>query len=170
MLSRRRLDTCSAARGVAAAVVLALLSATGLEASAAARPPNVVFFLADDLGYADVGCFGSPTIRTPNIDALASGGKRFTSFYAPASICSPSRAGFLTGRLPIRSGVFTALEYPFDNVPRVFFPVSFGSLPDTEITIPGQLKQAGYASAIIGKWHLGHYNDSLPTYQSFGVC
>src|SRR5215217_6045195 len=84
--------------------VPALLAA--LPALAADRPPNVVIILADDLGYGDLGCYGHPTIRTPHLDRLASQGMRLTSYYAPAPVCSPSRAGLLTGRIPSRLGVY----------------------------------------------------------------
>src|ERR1700743_1300032 len=71
----------------------------------AANPPNIVIILADDMGYGDLGCYGHPTIRTPNLDRMAAGGMRFTDFYVAAPVCTPSRAGLMTGRLPIRSGM-----------------------------------------------------------------
>ncbi|MEE2888340.1 MAG: sulfatase-like hydrolase/transferase, partial [Planctomycetota bacterium] len=114
-----------------------------------ARPPNFIVLFADDLGYGDLGCFGHPTIRTPNLDRMAREGMRFTQFYAAASVCTPSRAGLLTGRLPIRSGMCSSRR-------RVLFPNSKGGLPATEITIAEALRERGYATACIGKWHLGH--------------
>ncbi len=122
--------------------------------------PNFVIIFCDDLGYGDIGAFGHPTINTPNLDRLASEGQRWTSFYVAASVCTPSRAGLLTGRLPIRSGMC-------DDRHRVLFPNSFGGLPQSEITIARALKQAGYTTACIGKWHLGHLPEYLPTNHGF---
>ena len=87
------------------------------------QPPNVVIILADDLGYGDLGCYGHPTIRTPRLDRMAAEGKRLTDFYAAASVCTPSRAALLTGRLPVRTGMSPATSR------RVLFPDSAGGLP-----------------------------------------
>jgi len=122
--------------------------------------PNFVIIFCDDLGYGDIGAFGHPTIRTPNLDRLASEGQRWTSFYVAASVCTPSRAGLMTGRLPIRSGMC-------DDRHRVLFPNSFGGLPQSEITVASALKQAGYTTACVGKWHLGHLPEYLPTNHGF---
>lgn len=111
-----------------------------------ARPPNVVIILADDLGYGDIGSYGQKRIRTPHIDALAKQGIRLTDFYAAANICTPSRAGLLTGRYPIRTGLGVEVIQAKDT----------NGLPLNEITLAEALKPAGYVSAIIGKWHLGH--------------
>jgi arylsulfatase A len=135
-------------------------------ASVSGRPPNFVLFFADDMGYGDAGCYGHPTILTPNIDSLARSGMKFTQFYSAYPICTPSRSGLLTGRLPIRSGIYTAYDWPVDMAFRVFLPISEGGLPATEITIPQVLKNANYTSALIGKWHLGHVN-SMPTQRGF---
>ncbi len=119
----------------------------------AERPPgkpNFVVILADDLGYGDLGCYGHPSIRTPNLDRMAAEGLRFTDFYAAAEVCTPSRAALLTGRYPIRSGMC------HDRF-RVLRRISLGGLPQEEITIAETLKGAGYATACIGKWHLGNY-------------
>jgi len=123
------------------------------------RPPNIVVVFADDLGYGDLSSFGHPTIHTPNLDQMAREGQKWTNFYASASVCTPSRAGLLTGRHPVRSGV--------NGHPRVFFEWSDGGLPPREVTIAEGLKQAGYATACIGKWHLGHHEKYLPTNQGF---
>ena len=136
-----------------------LLAATGARAGAA--PPNVVIIFADDLGYGDLGCYGHPTIRTPHLDRMASEGQRWTNFYSASSVCTPSRAALLTGRLPIRSGMN---EHPKGAV---LFPDSLGGLPPGEITIAEILKPRGYATAAIGKWHLGHRPQYLPTKQGF---
>jgi arylsulfatase len=109
-----------------------------------AQKPNFVVILADDLGYGDLGSYGSKTIRTPRLDRMAAEGVRFTSFYAGAPFCSPSRAALLTGRYPIRAGV-----------PNVLFPTETTGLPPSEVTIAEMLKPTGYATAAIGKWHLG---------------
>ncbi|MEL7499789.1 MAG: sulfatase [Planctomycetota bacterium] len=126
------------------------------------RPPNVVFILCDDLGYGDLGCYGHPTIETPRLDQMAREGQRWTSFYAPASVCSPSRAGCLTGRLPIRSGCAGG-----DNRRLVFFDDCDQGMPQNEITIAEVLGDVGYRSICIGKWHLGHLPEFLPTAQGF---
>lgn len=102
----------------------------------------------------DLGSFGSPNIRTTALDRMAEQGAKLTQFYTQP-LCSPSRASLLTGRLPIRTGIYTNESYPLDEVFRVFYPVSSGCLPSTEVTLPELLHQAGYYSALIGKWHLG---------------
>ena len=111
---------------------------------ATAEQPNFVVIFADDLGYGDLGVYGSATIRTPNLDRMAAEGMRFTDFYATAPFCSPSRASLLTGRYPVRAGV-----------PYVLFPTELTGLPPAEITIAEILSDEGYATAAIGKWHLG---------------
>eukprot|EP00045_Choanoeca_perplexa_P009289 m.88836 g.88836 ORF g.88836 m.88836 type:complete len:522 (+) comp14836_c0_seq2:1212-2777(+) len=131
-----------------------------LVALAAASQPNIVLFLADDLGYSDISAFGAPSITTPNIDKLSTNGLRLHQFYSAHSVCTPSRAGLMTGRLPRRLGIYSQ-ELP--TILRVFFPFSTSGLPNVS-TIPAMLKQAAnpYASKLIGKWHLGH-EESLPT-------
>ena len=121
--------------------------------------PNIVVIFADDLGYGDLGCYGSPTIRTPHLDRMASEGLRFTDFYSAAEVCTPSRAALLTGRYPIRSGMC--------GNRRVLFPNSKGGLPPGEVTIAEALKEQGYATAHIGKWHLGIHAGSRPLDQGF---
>lgn len=139
------------------------------------RPPNFVIILADDLGYGDVGIYGSTLLRTPNLDDLANAGAQFTSFYASAPICSPSRAGLLTGRYPIRTGITLPLP-PADPPLHVAIELRVGrwlaraglledglqhlvdGLPASEITIAEALKRAGYATGLVGKWHLGDFN------------
>ena len=111
-------------------------------------PPNIVIFFADDLGYGDLGSFGHPYIRTPNIDTLAANGQRWTDFYVAAPVCSPSRAALLTGRLPARSGLY-------GNTIRVYFPGEPGGLPQSEVTLAEALKDNGYATGMFGKWHVG---------------
>jgi arylsulfatase A-like enzyme len=135
--------------------LLAFLTAWAPAFSGEVRAPNFVILLADDLGYGDLGCYGQPAIRTPHLDRLAAEGLKFTQFYA-APACTPSRAALLTGRLPIRSGLY-----------RVLFPASTGGIPDAEITLAEALKARGYATVCIGKWHLGHRMQYLPTRHGF---
>jgi arylsulfatase A-like enzyme len=124
--------------------------------SAASRPPNFIVIFTDDQGYQDVGCFGSPDIATPNLDRMAAEGVRFTDFYTAAPVCSPARAAILTGCYPPRVGVT-----------KVLFPNSRVGLNPDEITIADLLRTRGYATACVGKWHLGHLPEFLPTRQGF---
>jgi len=144
-------------------LILCLFLLTGCSSGGGAKsdqPPNVIIIFADDLGYGDLGVYGHPTIQTPSLDRMAAEGMKFTQFYAAASVCTPSRAGLLTGRLPIRSGMAS-------DTRRVLFPDSRLGLPAEEITIAEALKEEGYATAAIGKWHLGHMPDFLPTNHGF---
>jgi len=120
------------------------------------QKPNIVYIFADDLGYGDLSCYGAKDINTPNIDQIAKEGIKFTEFYSASSVCSPSRAALLTGRYPQRMGINT-----------VFFSESFTGIPDKEITIPEILKEKGYATGIVGKWHLGHHSNYLPLQHGF---
>jgi arylsulfatase A len=147
---------------MAAALVFALGAASPLRAAPEGRPPNVVIVVADDMGWGDLGAFGSPTIRTPRLDRMASEGQKWTSFYAGESVCTPSRAALLTGRLAIRSGM-----NPMDDARRVLFPDSTGGLPASEVTIAELLRGRGYATTAIGKWHLGHLPPFLPMAHGF---
>jgi len=151
-------------------VVLMLWALPSIGSTGAAdERPNIVVILADDLGYGDLGSYGNPTIRTPNLDRMAAEGQRWTSFYAGAPVCSPSRAALLTGRLPVRIGVYR--NEPADtgnsSAPGVFMPDATRGLPAAEITLAEILKARGYATAIIGKWHLGHRPEYLPQTQGF---
>jgi arylsulfatase A-like enzyme len=124
--------------------------------TAAAPKPNVLFILADDLGWGDVGFHGSE-IKTPNIDKLAAAGARLEQFYVQP-VCSPTRAAFMTGRYPIRHGLHIGVVRPWARY----------GLPLDERTLPQALKEAGYETAITGKWHLGHFEPAyLPTHRGF---
>ena len=128
----------------------------------AAKPesPNIVVIFCDDLGYGDLSCFGHPTIKTPNLDRMATEGVRLTQFYSASPVCTPSRAALMTGRLPIRSGMCSDKR-------RVLFPDSGGGIPASEVTLAEGLKKQGYATACVGKWHLGHLPQFLPTSNGF---
>jgi arylsulfatase A-like enzyme len=123
---------------------------------AESRSPNVVVIFCDDLGYGDLGCFGHPSIQTPHLDRMASEGQKWTEFYVAACVCTPSRAALQTGRYPIRNGMCSDKR-------RVLFPDSKGGLPASEVTIARMLKQRNYATFAVGKWHLGHLPEYLPT-------
>lgn len=118
--------------------------------------PNIVFIFADDLGYGDLSCFGATDISTPNIDRIAKEGIKFTSFLSASPVCSPSRAGLLTGRMPQRMGINS-----------VFFPESLTGMDPEEITMAEILKSKGYRTGVVGKWHLGHMEKFLPLNQGF---
>jgi arylsulfatase A-like enzyme len=134
-------------RRLLATAAAAPLIGVGVGARAqAVKAPNIVFILADDLGYADVGCYGAPDIKTPNIDRLAAEGVRFTQGYANSAVCSATRTALITGRYQYRLRV--GLEEPLDGAVATGLPTS---LP----TLPSILRKTGYATALIGKWHLG---------------
>ena len=120
------------------------------------KTPNFIVIFTDDQGYEDIGCFGSPKIKTPHLDKLAAEGRKFTSFYSANSVCSPSRAALMTGCYPTRV-----------SVPGVLFPRHKEGLNPDEITIAELLKTKGYATSCIGKWHIGHKPKFLPTRQGF---
>src|SRR5258706_15742634 len=119
-----------------------------------ARRPNFIIFLADGLGCHDIGAWGAADLKTPNIDALAGSGARFTNWYAAAPVCAPSRAALLTGRHPIRCGV------PGNGPP----------LAPSEKTVATLLKPAGYATGLFGKWHLGSTPYTWPNSDVFDSC
>ncbi len=141
------------------------------------RKPNIIVILADDLGYGDLGAYGNITLETPNIDRLAEDGLVMTNFYSSAPICSPSRAGLLTGRYPVRSGIMQAMEASGDTfIRKITRRIAMGlsnisavdmrggdnmvvGLPESEITLAEALKVAHYRTAAFGKWHLGDFTE-----------
>jgi arylsulfatase A-like enzyme len=127
---------------------------------AAETRPNFIVIYADDLGYGDLGCYGHPMIRTPHLDRMAAEGMRFTQFYSAAEVCTPSRAALLTGRYPIRNGMCHSQF-------RVLRNNAAGGLPREESTLAEVLKQRGYATGMVGKWHLGHLPEHLPPHHGF---
>lgn len=137
-------------------LAVALFQAAVGHPAAADRPPNVVLILTDDQGYADVGCYGAKGFETPSLDRMAKEGVRFTDFYVAQAVCSASRAALLTGCYPNRIGILFALE-----------PADRHGLSADEKTLAEVLKPRGYATAIYGKWHLGHRPPFLPTRHGF---
>ncbi|WP_225865533.1 sulfatase family protein [Dyadobacter aurulentus] len=158
-----RLAECTHSKGIMVLTFLLFFN-IGLSintvAQKASGKPNIVVIFCDDMGYGDLGAFGHPTIMTPNLDRMAVEGQRWTNFYVAAPVCTPSRAGLMTGRLPVRSGMASEKR-------RVLFPDSKGGLPQTEITLARQLKNAGYNTAAVGKWHLGHLPEYTPNAHGF---
>lgn len=155
---------------IVTAGALAALACAG-DSAVLARPPNIVLILADDMGYGDLGCFGCPDIRTPNIDSLARQGMRLTSFYANGPECTPTRTGLMTGRYQQRvGGLECALGIGnvgrYDDAIRLANQHELG-LPVERSVLARSLKEAGYATAICGKWHLGYEQKFLPLKHGF---
>ena len=150
--------------------LMLLLADLGLFA-AEAKPKNVVLFLIDDLGWKDLGCQGSSYYHTPNIDRLAAGGVRFTDAYAACNVCSPTRASILTGKYPARlqltqwlpAGRWNAQQHRLREARYV------RELPLEEFTLAEALREHGYATGFVGKWHLGGAPFYLPEHQGFDV-
>ena len=145
-------------------LILFTLTLTGIttqanaaETGAKADRPNVIVIYTDDQGTLDWNCYGAKDLATPSADRLAEQGVRFTQMYAPSAICSASRAGLMTGRIPPRAGVPGNVSSS-KGVP---------GMPTTEVTIAEMMRDAGYATAHIGKWHLGFTEDTMPLGQGF---
>jgi arylsulfatase A len=143
-------------RSLLLAALVLWLPVVSLSASAD-HPPNIILVLADDLGYGDIGAFGSRAIRTPSIDRLASEGIVLTQFYTSGNVCTPSRAGILTGRYPIRTGLADRTVHPGDS----------RGIKREEVTLPERLGELGYTNALIGKWHLGDQPEHHPLEHGF---
>jgi arylsulfatase A-like enzyme len=138
--------------------LLTLLALLVFASGRAAEKPNVIVILADDQGSVDLGCYGAKDLHTPHLDALAKRGVRFTQFYSAAPVCSPSRAGLLTGRWPVRAGVPNNCASQAGGK---------GALPPEEVTMAEMFRAGGYATAHIGKWHVGYTPETLPRAQGF---
>ena len=144
--------------GLLASSALASAGIPAFSAPRARRKPNFIIVICDDLGYGDIEPTGGKTIPTPNLNRMARQGMVLTDYYAPANVCTPSRAGLLTGRYPIRTGLGLGVILQGDK----------RMLPLSEVTIPQTLKPAGYVSGLFGKWHLGHLGpDWQPTRHGF---
>ena len=151
--------TCCRFPLTSAIALIGVVLVTTSDASArddAERPPNFVIVFTDDQGYQDVGCFGSPDIETPNLDRMAKEGMRFTNFYVSQAVCSASRAALMTGCYNVRVGILGALG-----------PGARHGINADEMTFAEVVKRRGYATAIYGKWHLGHHPKFLPTRHGF---
>ncbi|MDX1947622.1 MAG: sulfatase [Pirellulaceae bacterium] len=140
-------------------IAVTLVNPISLSAAEPRTRTNIVLILADDLGHGDLGSFGHPKFQTPRLDGLAAEGARLTNFYASCPFCAPTRASLLTGRYPFRSGM--------NGNPAPDGGVNDLGLPDSEVTLAEALRAAGYATACIGKWHLGHQPRFFPTRHGF---
>jgi arylsulfatase A-like enzyme len=163
MLDRRRFLQLSSAGALAQALP-----------AQRARRPNIVFLYADDLGYRDIGCFGDPDVRTPNLDRLAADGIRLTDFHVAAPVCGPSRSGLLTGRYPLRNGLFTNIRNDITDYGHKYNRMDYATSPEMtqgldlrEVTIAQRLKDAGYRTGIVGKWDSGRDYPFLPLQRGF---
>lgn len=146
---------------LAAAFILIASSATGIQQSLPDKP-NVVLIMTDDAGYADIGSYGAPDIRTPNIDSLARDGVKLTDFHANAMSCTPTRAGLISGRYQQRYGIEFVIPAPG-------LPGSDRGLPPMRHSLPLLMKKNGYATALVGKWHLGYKPEFSPRAHGFDV-
>ena len=155
--TRRRFTTWATILLGFSAVALSIGPGARSAEAAGVEKPNVIIIYTDDQGTLDANCYGSEDLHTPNIDALATQGVRFTQMYAPSAICSASRAGLLTGRIPARAGVPGNCSSS-EGVP---------GMPTEEVTIAEMLKAAGYVTGHVGKWHLGYTPETMPNGQGF---
>jgi arylsulfatase A-like enzyme len=145
-----------------AARVLLVLAFLGTAVHAAeSRPPNIIIILADDLGFGDLGCYGHPKFKTPRIDQMAAEGAKLTHFNTPMPFCAPTRASLMTGRYPFRCGMNQ------NPAPDGGPAADAMAMPKSEVTLAQVMKSAGYATGMVGKWHIGHKPGSLPTDRGF---
>lgn len=156
-LANRKNLSSTALNWVLAVVASLIVSSSHPAGAFAGKKPNIVFILADDLGYADLSSYGSAWINTPNLDKLAAEGIRFTNFYAPAGVCTPTRASLMTGSYPKRVDLHVEVLYPDTR----------NGLNPEEFTLAEMLKQQGYITGMIGKWHLGLLPEVKPNAQGF---
>jgi arylsulfatase A-like enzyme len=152
-------------------LVVLLIAAADVSA---ALPPNVVIIVSDDQGYRDLGCFGSQEVIAPNLDRLAAGGVRLTSFYVTWPACTPSRGSLLTGRYPQRNGIYDMIRNEAPDYGKKYTPAEYavtferiGGMDTREVLLPAVLKQGGYVSGIFGKWDLGVHRRFLPLARGF---
>lgn len=138
-----------------------IMCAAALAVAAPSSKPNIIVILADDLGYGDLGCYGHPKFKTPHLDRMAAEGARLTSFNTPAPFCAPTRASLLAGRYPFRCGMTS------NPTPDASPAADALALPKSEILLPQLFKQAGYATGMVGKWHLGHKPGCFPVNRGF---
>ena len=146
--------------GLFKALLFTVLALSGLVHAKGQTKPNIVILFADDMGYADPSSYGNPYIRTPSIDRLAAEGQRWTDFYVAAPVCSPSRGALMTGKLPVRTGLY-------GRQLGVMFPGDNHGIPAEEFTLAEALSQAGYRTGMFGKWHLGDSPENYPTRNGF---
>lgn len=149
----------SAMRTLAAAGLFCLLTSVSAVLAQPTSKPNIIVILADDLGYGELSSYGAKDVKTPHLDALAAAGMTFTQFYANSPVCSPTRAALLTGRYPDLVGVPGVIRTHAEN--------NWGALSPTARLLPSLLKQGGYHTAIVGKWHLGLASPDTPTERGF---
>ena len=145
---------------ISSLLISALFAAASSVQAAETARPNFIVIYCDDMGYGDLSCFGNPTIRTPHLDRMALEGQKWSSFYVSSSVSSPSRAGLLTGRLGVRTGMYGDRR-------GVLFPDSPEGLPAAEETLAELLHNGGYTTGCVGKWHLGHHPESMPLRHGF---
>jgi arylsulfatase A-like enzyme len=129
------------------------------------RPPNILFILADDMGWGDLSCYGRPDYTTPNIDRLATEGMLFTNAYSAAPVCTPTRVGWITGRYPARLPI--GLEEPIRDRSQLGERIKIIGIPHDHPTLPSLIKRAGYSTALVGKWHLGYLPEFGPLHSGF---
>jgi arylsulfatase A-like enzyme len=164
-MKQKRPEQVTRREFVSHALAAIVLTALPKKSFAQSRRPNVLFILADDLGYGDLSCYGRPDYATPNLDRLAQQGIRFTNAYSASPVCTPTRCAFITGRYPARTPV--GLEEPLAWKRTLGDRISVAGLPPDHPTIASLLKKNGYATALVGKWHLGYLPNFGPIQSGF---